>query len=131
MADDLERALAELVRHEVEAALIRHGIGREKATEVARAVSEGISLSKTSGVFQCPQCGYDVQRHESWSDSVSEGESTSYGTSHTESSAESSGRSRSRSITSQSTTEGTTETETGTESVSGSSYPERGGADQV
>ncbi len=110
MADDVERALEELVRRKVEEALRRHGIGSEKATE---------PVSPTPDLVRCPSCGYEFRPSESESRTITESESTTYGTSHTE------GNTRSRSIgRSQSTTEGTTETETGTESVSGTSYME-------
>ncbi len=113
MADDVERALEELVRRKVEEALRHHGIGSEKATE---------PVSPTPDLVQCPSCGYEFRPSESGS--TKKGKGTSHDTSDTEGSAERSGSSRSRSVTSQSTTEGTTETETGTESVSGTSYME-------
>ncbi len=124
MADDVERALEELVRRKVEEALRRHGIGSEQATEPAASVHGGVAIRPTPDLVQCPSCGYEFRPSESWRRTTTESESTGYGTSHTEGSAESSGSSRSRSIASQSTTEGTTETGTGTGSMSGPSYPE-------
>ena len=124
MTDDLERALGELVRREVEAALRRYGIGSEQAAEPARSAQVGIPLSETPDLVQCPSCGYEFRPSESRSSATIEGESSRYGTSHAKGSAERSGSSRSRSIASQSTTEGTTETEAGAENISGTSYPE-------
>ena len=124
MANGVERALGELVRREVDAALRRYGIGSEQAAEPARSAHVGIPLSETPDLVQCPSCGYEFRPSESGSSTTIEGESSRYGTSHAKGSAERSGSSRSRSIASQSTTEGTTETETGTESVAGTSYLE-------
>ncbi len=85
MAGDLGRALEELVRREVEAALRRHGIGNRLVRGSERPEHEGISLSESSDYLRCPRCGYEIfLGSESWGGTATESESETTGTAVTE-----------------------------------------------